>query len=328
MLTNGFVMCIYMNDINQLFFELIRVAIGNQVCLSHTPTADEWGMLYAMAKKQSLVGVCFAGVQKLINNHPSLITNLSETFRLQWLGMATKIQQRNEVVSRRCKDVLDIVRKAGLRAFLMKGQCNAALYGDLSELRQSGDIDIYVDGGREKVKYKCFEDADVDMHYALPKMRHPLCNKRLKAYLMSWIEANYTNHRSIAAGVWVPCPVLEYDVVFQLEHVYEHFIGRGVGLRQIMDFYFLLQSAPIGYDYEAVKKGVEDIGLTKFASGLMWVLNHIFDMSMVNVPWVPNERVGRFLLQEIMRSGNFDGANAKIKMFTHQIYRALLWIHT
>lgn len=55
-----------MNDINKLFFELIRVTIGNQVCLSHTPSADEWCDLYAMAKKQSLVGVCFAGVQKLV----------------------------------------------------------------------------------------------------------------------------------------------------------------------------------------------------------------------------------------------------------------------
>lgn len=35
--------------INKLFFKLIRVAIGNQVCLSHTPCAEEWGELYAMA---------------------------------------------------------------------------------------------------------------------------------------------------------------------------------------------------------------------------------------------------------------------------------------
>lgn len=328
----------------KLFYELIRVAIGNAGCLSHTPTTAEWNKLYAMAKEQSLVGICFAGVQRLQKQSQCP----PEMLYLQWMGMAAKVQQRNEVVSRRCKDVLDIVRKAGFRAFLMKGQCNGALYSikdeglrinDLPKLRQPGDIDIFVDGGRVKVmefvqrtaptstineielEYRCFEDADVDMHYALPKMRHPFRNRKLNAYLLSWIEANYTNHRSIAAGVQVPCPVLEYDVVFQLEHVYGHFIGRGVGLRQIMDFYFLLQSAPDGYDYEAVKKGVEDIGLTKFACGLMWLLNNIFGMSMINVPWVPNERDGKFLLQEILNSGNFGSANERMHGVTTNLLK-------
>lgn len=54
-----------LNMIQQLFFELIQVSLGTRMCLSHTPNADEWGELYKMAKKQSLVGVCFAGVQKL-----------------------------------------------------------------------------------------------------------------------------------------------------------------------------------------------------------------------------------------------------------------------
>lgn len=48
----------------QTFFELIRVALGNADRLSHIPTQKEWQMLYDMAKKQSLVGICFAGVQK------------------------------------------------------------------------------------------------------------------------------------------------------------------------------------------------------------------------------------------------------------------------
>ena len=49
-------------NIEKLFVQLLKVSIGMQACLSHTPTADEWGELYAMAKKQSLVGICFAGV--------------------------------------------------------------------------------------------------------------------------------------------------------------------------------------------------------------------------------------------------------------------------
>lgn len=51
--------------IEQLFFELIRVALGNAVSLSHKPSDKEWQQLYGMAKKQSLVGICFAAIQRL-----------------------------------------------------------------------------------------------------------------------------------------------------------------------------------------------------------------------------------------------------------------------
>ena len=37
--------------IEQLFFELIRIAIGTETCLSRQPFATEWQMLYEMAKK-------------------------------------------------------------------------------------------------------------------------------------------------------------------------------------------------------------------------------------------------------------------------------------
>lgn len=53
--------------IEYLFFELIRVAIGTQNTLSRPPSKGEWAELYAMAKKQSLVGICFAGLQRLYN---------------------------------------------------------------------------------------------------------------------------------------------------------------------------------------------------------------------------------------------------------------------
>lgn len=49
-----------MSEIYNLFFELIRVAIGTQESLSRLLSACEWGELYKAAKKQSLIGVCFA----------------------------------------------------------------------------------------------------------------------------------------------------------------------------------------------------------------------------------------------------------------------------
>ena len=49
----------------KLFFDLIKVAIGASCDLSRPISADEWQMLYDMAKKQAILGICFYGVQDL-----------------------------------------------------------------------------------------------------------------------------------------------------------------------------------------------------------------------------------------------------------------------
>ena len=110
-----------MNKTDKLFFELIHVALGTRICLSHTPSADEWGELYAMAKKQILVGVCFAGVHRLQEQQQASTSTSSaqaEMLYLRWLGMAAKIQQMSEEHRRVLKVVSEFLN--------MKGSWNGA----------------------------------------------------------------------------------------------------------------------------------------------------------------------------------------------------------
>ena len=92
---------IFLKDdyINHLFFELIRVAIGMQDTLSRVPSTQEWKQLYDMAMKQSLLGICFAGVQKVMDSENEDYCGMPEMLYLTWMGMAAKIQQRNEVIN-------------------------------------------------------------------------------------------------------------------------------------------------------------------------------------------------------------------------------------
>ena len=108
-------------NINNFFYELIQIALGARICLSHTPSADEWGELYAMAKKQSLVGICFAGVQRLVNSEKEDYCGMPEMLYLTWMGMAAKIQQRNEVVNRQCVELEAKMSADGYRSYIMKG---------------------------------------------------------------------------------------------------------------------------------------------------------------------------------------------------------------
>ena len=116
----------------KIFFELIQISLGHKKCLSRTPSVAEWGLLYDTAKKQSLVGVCFAGVQMLVNQH----REPPEMLYLTWMGMAAKIQQRNEVVNQQCEEVQKMLAEKGFRSCIFKGQAVASLYhSSLSALR-------------------------------------------------------------------------------------------------------------------------------------------------------------------------------------------------
>ena len=134
-----------------LFFELIRIALDNVDSLSHIPKPKDWQLLYDMAKKQSLVGFCFAGVQKLVDSEEEDYCDMNELQYLTWMGMADKIQQRNEVMNEHAAKTLDYFRTNGFPCCVLKGQGIATLYGMFAGLRQSGDIDVWVNSSRKKL---------------------------------------------------------------------------------------------------------------------------------------------------------------------------------
>lgn len=321
--------------IEQLFFELIRVAIGTQVTLSRPPSACEWKELYNMAKKQSLVGICFAGLQKLYNsvNQEPRTKNLDEVQYLTWMGLAVKIQQRNEAVNRQCAELQARLSADGFRNYIMKGQAVGSLYKlraesgelrDLSALRQSGDIDVYLEGGLEKIlayaksigktdgvnelemHVEVFPDTEVEFHYRPMVLRDPIKNRRLQQYFDEFAVVQFENTVLLdkEKRLQIKAPTNAFNLVHQLVHIYLHFITGGVGLRQLMDYYFVLKACQIDDQSEGLKV-IHEIGLDRFAGGLSWVLNHVFALPQEYSYWPMNENDGRVLLDEIMISGNF-----------------------
>lgn len=316
-------------NINNLFYELIQIALGARICLSHTPSADEWGELYAMAKKQSLVGICFAGVQRLatsIGSETEQRQEPPEMLYLTWLGMAAKIQQRNDVVNAQCVEVQQMIEKEGFRTFIMKGQGNSALYNDnLCLLRQSGDIDIYLEGGLEKVNdfvqrthptneineleihFHCLPDTEVEIHYRPFIMRNPFKNRKLQRFFAEAMR--FDNKVNLPNGVGsINVPTAEFNLVHQMVHVAHHLYTDGIGFRQLMDYYFLVKQeieVEKGSGVREVKKVVAKLGLDKFASAFMWVLGYVFGLQKEYMLWEPCEKDGKMLLEEILKSGNF-----------------------
>lgn len=238
---------------NKLFFELVRVAIGNGDGLSHIPTVEEWKKLYAMAKKQSLVGVCFAGVQKLHSNQSPLTSNISEVIYLQWMCMAANLQQQSEKHQDLIGKVSVTLELNGIDAIFMKGLVCASRYPD-PMLRQCGDIDFVV----HKEDYTRTLDAldkvaDVDRslvhehhgmahmdgvqlepHFKIHNYQNPWNDRMMRRLQKEVIDAP-ASYVAIVRKNIRKFP-MEFEGMFLVSHMVNHVYEEGLGLRQVMDF--------------------------------------------------------------------------------------------
>ena len=316
-----------MNNINNLIFELIRVAIGTQDTLSRLPSSKKWQMLYDIAKNQSLVGICFAGVRKLVDSEKEDYCGMNELQYLTWMGMAAKIQQRNEKMNAYTSKTLEYFRKKGFPCQVLKGQGVAKLYGDLAGLRQSGDVDVWLSSGRKRlydfarkefgkieglnyyhIHCPIIEDTEVEAHVWPSYMTNPFSNRLFHRFS---IEHQPTEGCS-------DTPDIVFDGVFILLHCYRHFCGRGVGMRQVLDYYFVLKTlsdspASEGDGKAKVLKWIKALGMYRFATAMMWLMKEVFGLDDNYLICECNEKEGRFLLDEIMNTGNMGRGESRFK---------------
>ena len=321
-----------MSDLNTLFFELIRVAIGTQESLSRLPshstgsglTPAEWEELFEMAVKQSLVGVCFCGIHALgaDSDEGYARIGMSEDLFFDWMGMAAQINMKNDIVNEQCVALQKRLAADGIRSSILKGQAVAMLYGEeLRGFRQSGDIDIYVDCGREKaIEYarsiqgdvdwdykhlhlKVFDDTEVEMHY-VPEV---FLNLRKNRKLQKWFKEPEVAGSMFCESGEMVCPSVEFDLFYILLHTYRHFLYEGVGMRQLMDYCFVLRASSNvpSSKIQEVTSTIERFGMTRFASGVMWIMKEVFGMSEQLLLVEPDEKEGRYILSEVMTGGNF-----------------------
>ena len=98
-----------------------------------------WQELLAFAKKQTIVGIYWQGIQRLgdISNKPS------EDDVMDWMGNYTKIVRRNVKTDEAVVKLTKLMLDNGIGFFVFKGQTVASYY-PTPEMRTSGDVDFYV----------------------------------------------------------------------------------------------------------------------------------------------------------------------------------------
>ena len=99
-------------------------------------------------------------------------------------------------------------------------------------------------------------------------------------------------------------PSIRYNLFYILLHRYRHFLYEGVGLRQLMDYYFVLKAAQGRYFEETIST-LKEFGMIRFAKGVMWIMKTIFLLEPEYLLCDPDEKEGRYILEQVMCGGNF-----------------------
>ena len=310
----------------------LRYCIDPQQCI---PIITDWNALFAFMKEQALLGVGFHGIERMKKEGVDVPRNVL----LQWYAVSEQIKQRNVLMNKRCVELVEMLKKDGFESCILKGQGNTVLYPE-SYSRMSGDIDVFVlpvgnvnfnsgisIGQRRKVvmeyvrrrfplakiryqhiDYPVYPDVEVEMHFIPTAKNSPIYNRRLQR----WVEGRMAEqcHHFVelpdGAGL-VATPTVEFNVIYQLSHLMHHFFDEGIGLRQMMDYYYLLRKTKngLGFRDENTERTLRYLGLYKFAGAVMWVLHEVFGLEEKFYIVPTDEWRGKLLLEEIIKGGNF-----------------------
>ena len=352
------------------------------------------------------MGVLFDGIKKLPAEH----VGMEKELLLQWMAESQMLEKANVRLNDTAIQVSEWFRKKGFRTCILKGQGNALMYPNPYS-RTPGDIDIWVEGGDKRVisfvrsisshekacyhhiEFPSYKGVEVEVHY---RPSFLLCfwhNRKLQKYYERVKEEQFSHRVMLGEQGEIAIPMVEFNLIFQLTHIFSHLMNEGIGLRQLVDYYFVICdfykvyqnssnpsvslskgsstfspspsssgsgdvtapsrcSEPLrskdggpskvspncaGWDrrdaigdmtsatatalssfaanssaaIDRVQKELKELGLWKFAGAIMYIMQEVFGMPASRLIVHPNEKYGKFVLNEVLEAGNFGKHDAR-----------------
>ena len=413
----------------QIFFDFLRFCIDSAKEIPDSLKETDWKEIYAIAQKQCLVGVLFDGIKKLPAEH----VGMEKELLLQWMAESQMLKKTNVRLNDAAIQVSEWFRKKGFRTCILKGQGNALMYPNPYS-RTPGNIDIWVEGGDKRVisfvrsisphekacyhhiEFPSYKGVEVEVHY---RPSFLLCfwhNRKLQKYYERVKEEQFSHRVMLGEQGEIAIPTVEFNLIFQLTHIFSHLMNEGIGLRQLLDYYYVLcdfykvyqnfskthpssltlkggstafpkplspqgtgdvtapprRSEPLrskvggpskvspdcaGWDrldvsgdttsdtvshsatdcagstaigsvassasfsaaIDRVQEELKELGLWKFAGGIMYIMQEVFGMPASRLIVPPNEKYGKFVLNEVLEAGNFGRHDARNRFGKSQL---------
>ena len=243
-----------------MIFDFLKYCLGEKDNMSNVVADIDWQQLYSFASKQALLGLCFDGIERLGEDYPEELKQnpIGRELLMNWMGKAQLIHRQNMKVNAVASKLFAMLRVDGMRCCVLKGQGNALMYPNPYS-RTPGDIDVWIDASRERIMeyaQKKFELGDdirlqhletsldgvpVELHFFPCSMNNPVYHARLQKWFKRNADLQCSHIVGLPDGAGdIAIPTTAFNVVYQLTHLYHHFFDEGIGMRQIIDYYYVV----------------------------------------------------------------------------------------
>ena len=248
-------------------FKFLKYCLGYNIDMGKVIAKMDWRQLYTFVSNQAIIGFCFDGIERLGNEYSEELKKnpIERDLLMTWMGKAQQIRRQNTKVNTVASKLYSMLREDGLRCCILKGQGNALMYPNVYS-RNPGDIDVWVNASRSQItEYakKHFEIGDdirfhhletsldgvpVELHFFPCTMNNPVYNARLQKWFKRNADLQCSNVVGLPDGIGeIAMPTAAFNVVYQLTHLYHHFFDEGIGMRQIIDYYYVVCDFYKGY---------------------------------------------------------------------------------
>lgn len=335
----------------KIYYKFIQFALGTyegkEFLDGSALNGFDWQRFYAFAKKQTLVGIIMEGISRL----PKAVAP-KQGLLMNWFMMSQNIRRQNMMLNAATAEIYNKVKAAGYDCCILKGQANAAMYANPAA-RTPGDVDMWVDASREEIRQlaqtltnengRIDEESynhialttngiSVELHYTPGFMANFTYNRRLQQWFRESIDAQCRNMIALPdeAGE-VAAPTAAFNAVYQLYHLYHHYFYEGVGLRQVVDYYYVMWNVECGMWSEEcgvknssldnfssqakprtnqhstfnIQHSLTRLGLWHFAGAMMYVLHEVLGLPEEKMIAPMDKKRGEMLLNDILCGGNF-----------------------
>ncbi len=247
---------------------------------------------------------------------------------------------RNKQLCTAQKEAIALLEQAGIPCVILKGTSAAAVYPDPA-LRVLGDIDLLVKPEQQQAAVACLQKFGYSEAWNEEHHCHLTISKNGISVEVHW-EPNglfmCTDGEvcqkirdflsdAVACRQWAgEEPVLSdgHQAVVLLLHKLEHFVGGGLGLRQLCDWAMFVDKRMDETLWSELSPKLEGFGLKVFAQVITRVCVDYLGLPEEKAPWAmdADKNLAAMVMEDIIRAGNF-GRKESAKNYGGALFTSL-----